>query len=477
MPGPVEAILIGAGSRGRDTYGAYALAHPGQLRFVAVAEPQPIRRGRFAEAHGIPPARQFETWQDLVGTGQLARATVIATQDATHVAPTVAALRAGYDVLLEKPMADTLAGCVHLVRVAEETGRLLQISHGLRYTPFFSTVHDLIARDRLGQVIAVEHRENVSYWHMAHSYVRGNWRNRASAGPMILTKCCHDLDLLYWFLGPCERISSTGALVHYRPENAPPGAPARCTDGCPQADACPWYAPRLYMDLVPLLQVARGSQNLVERLGATMALDYPTLTRLLRRLAPAADAMLDYRGWPISVLSEDTSPAARWQALEEGPYGRCVYRCDNDVVDQQVVTMAFPRGVSAVLVMHGHSHEEGRTLRIDGSRATLRGRYTPNRQEIELHDHHTGRVQRIRIRQPVRDATGHGGGDAGLIDAFVTAVQGHSPPPTTARASLESHLMAFAADEARLKRSVIDVEAYRQQAEAAAARQDKGKTE
>jgi len=474
MPAPVEAILVGAGSRGRDTYGAYALAHPDRIRFVAVAEPHPIRRARLAEAHGISPTRQFETWQDLIGTGQLAQAAVIATQDAMHVDPTIAALRAGYDVLLEKPMAVTLAGCVRLVHVAEETGHLLQISHGLRYTPFFSAVHDLIASDRLGRVIAVEHRENVSYWHMAHSYVRGHWRNRASAGPMILTKCCHDLDLLYWFLGSCERISSTGALTHYRPENAPPGAPARCTDGCPYADACPWYAPRLYLDLVPLLQVARGSQNLVERLGATLALDYPTLTRWLRRLVPAADAMIDYRGWPISVLSEDTSPAARMQALEQGPYGRCVYHCDNDVVDQQTVSMTLASGASAVLVMHGHSHEEGRTLRIDGSHATLRGRYTLNRQEIELHDHHTGRVQRIQIRQPVRDATGHGGGDAGLIDAFVAAVQGHSPPPTTARASLESHLMAFAADEARLQRSIIDMEGYRQRAEAMVAHQDGG---
>jgi predicted dehydrogenase len=474
MPGPVEAILIGAGSRGRDTYGAYALAHPEQIRFVAVAEPHPVRRARLAEAHDIPPAGQFETWQDLIGAGQRAQAAVIATQDAMHVGPATAALYAGYDVLLEKPMANTLADCVRLVHAAEATGRLLQISHGLRYTPFFSTVHELIASDRLGQVIAVEHRENVSYWHMAHSYVRGNWRNRASAGPMILTKCCHDLDLLYWFLGPCERISSSGALVHYRSENAPPGAPARCTDGCPHADTCPWYAPRLYLDLVPLLQVARGSRNLIERVGATLALDYPTVTHWLRRLVPAADAMIDYRGWPVTVLSEDTSPAARWQALEQGAYGRCVYHCDNDVVDQQMVNMTFPGDVSAVLVMHGHSHQEGRTLRIDGSRATLRGRYTLNRQEIELHDHHTGQVRRIWIRQPVREATGHGGGDAGLIGAFVAAVRGRSTPPTTARASLESHLMAFAADEARLQSSIIDMEGYRQRAEAIGTHQDGG---
>ena len=468
MPGALEAVLIGAASRGRDTYGEYALVHPDQMRFVAVAEPHPVRRARFAEAHRISPDRQFETWQDLIGMGQLAAATVIATQDGMHACPTIAALCAGYDVLLEKPMANTLADCVRLVRVAEETGRLLQISHGLRYAPFFSTVHGLLKDGQVGQVIAVEQRENVSYWHMAHSYVRGNWRIRALAGPMILTKCCHDLDLLYWFLGPCDQLSSTGRLLHDRPENAPPGAPARCTDGCPHAGACPWYAPRLYLDLAPLLHVARGSQYLLERVGAMLALDYPMLTRALRRLLPPVDALLDYRGWPISVLSEDTSAQARWQALEQGPYGRCVYHCDNDVVDHQTVSMAFASGASAVLVMHGHSHEEGRTLRIDGSRATLLGRYTLNRQEIELHDHRTARVQRIRIPQSVRHATGHGGGDAGLIAAFVAAIRTRAPSPTTARASLESHLMAFAADEARLDASVIDMDAYRRRAEALA---------
>jgi predicted dehydrogenase len=399
----------------------------------------------------------------------LAEAAVIATQDGMHAGPASAALRAGYDVLLEKPMANTLVDCVRLVRLAQDTGHLLQISHGLRYTPFFSTVHGLLEDGRMGQLIAVEHRENVSYWHMGHSYVRGNWRKRARS-PMILAKCCHDLDLLYWSLGPCQQLTSTGGLLHYGAENAPPGAPARCTDGCPHADVCPWYAPRLYLDLVPLLHVARGSSNAMERVGAKLALDHPALTRWLRRLLPPVDALLDYRGAPISAVSEDTSPEARWRALEEGPYGRCVYRCDNDVVDHQTVDMTFAGGVSAVLVMHGHSHEEGRTLRIDGSRATLRGRYALNRHEIELHDHRSGRVQHIRIPQTVHDATGHGGGDAGLIAAFVTAVRTRSPAPTTARASLESHLMAFAADEARLNGSIIDMTAYRRRAEGLAMR-------
>jgi predicted dehydrogenase len=463
MGRPLKAVLIGAGNRGETAYGPFALAFPDEIQFVAVAEPQEARRVRFAKAHSIPKEGQFHTWEDLLAKGQIADVALVCTQDHLHVAPAVTAMEAGYDVLLEKPMATALADCIKLVQTAERTGRLLQICHVLRYTPFFSTVHDIIASGRLGHVITVEHRENVSYWHMAHSYVRGHWRNSATASPMILAKCCHDLDLLHWYLGPCAQLSSVGSLIHYKPENAPPGAPKRCTDGCPHADECPWYAPRLYLDLVPLLRVARGSPKGLERLGATLALDFPTLTHVARHLLPPVDEALNYRGWPISVVAEDTSQESRLQALQTGPYGRCVYHCDNDVVDHQVVTMQFGGGASVVMVMHGHSHQEGRTMRIDGSWATLRGRFLLNKQEIEIHDHLTGEVEVVEPA-PV-SATGHGGGDEGLMAAFCRAVRDRSTALTTARESLESHLMAFAAEEARMEQKVIRMQSFRQQVE------------
>ena len=239
------------------------------------------------------------------------------------------------------------------MQAAEERGRLLMICHVLRYTAFFSALHQILASGRLGRIITVEHRENVAYWHMAHSFVRGNWRNSQVESPMILAKCCHDMDILYWNLGPVRRLSSFGSLSHYRPENAPPGAPERCTDGCPAADECPWYAPRLYLH--------------------------------------------GHTGWPVSVISEDLSQEARRRALETGPYGRCVYHCDNDVVDHQTVNLEFESGASGTLFMHGHSHEEGRTMRYDGTRATLRGRFGYGfGDSIEIHDHLTGRVEEHR---------------------------------------------------------------------------------
>ncbi|MFN2166466.1 MAG: Gfo/Idh/MocA family protein, partial [Anaerolineae bacterium] len=329
MARPIEAVLIGAGNRGHDAYGPYALRHPDQIRFTAVAEPHAGRRQRFARAHGIPPERQFHSWEDLYARGRIADGVINCTLDRMHLASTLPALELGYDLLLEKPMAHRLEDCIRLVQAAERLGRLLMICHVLRYTAFFSRLHDILASGRLGRIVTVEHRENLVYWHMAHSFVRGNWRNSRLESPMILAKCCHDLDLLFWNLGPVRRLSSFGSLLHFRPENAPSGAPDRCTDGCLVAGQCPWYAPRLYLQ--------------------------------------------EYTGWPVSVLSEDSGLEARRRALETGPYGRCVYRCDNDAVDHQTVHMELETRATAVLSMNGHGHEESRTMRYDGTRATLRG--------------------------------------------------------------------------------------------------------
>lgn len=209
-------------------------------------------------------------------------------------------------------------------------------------------------------------------------------------------------------------------------------------------------------------------------MAGRLALDHPRPTDLLRWLIPAADEALDYRGSPISAISEDSRSGARLCALETGPYGRCVCRCDNDVVDHQTVNMVFGNGTSAVLVMHGHAHEEARTMRYDGTRATLRGRFAYGIDDaIEIHEQRTGQVERIDLSSPTGGVTGHGGGDEGVVTACVCAVRwgrqdgGGVAALTTARESMESHLLAFAADRARMEGRVVDVAACRREAETA----------
>lgn len=414
---PVELVMVGAGNRGHLAYGAYALKHPDQVRFVAVVEPDDGRRVRFADAHRIAADRQFRSWTDLAGRSPLAQGLINATMDRTHHPSTIALLADGYEMLLEKPIAATPRDCLEIVQTAETSGRLLQIAHVLRYAPFFVAIRELVAGGRLGEITSVDWRENLVYWHFAHSYVRGNWANTGRSGPMILTKCCHDLDLLVWLFGPCEQLSSTGSLRHFTAAAAGPEIPERCTDGCPVAESCPFFAPRVYLE--------RLRQN------------------------PESFA--------VAAITLDRTPEGVAHALETGPYGRCVYRCDNDAVDNQVVLMRFAGALSVSLTMQGLSHVEGRTIRMDGSRATLLA--NESRAEIVVHDHRTGTTERRSVAPGIG---GHGGGDAGLMSAFVDAVRGERGGVlTSARESVESHLIAFAAERARTSGAVVDMNAFR----------------
>jgi len=397
--------MVGAGNRGYLAYGAYAERHPDKARFVAVVEPDEGRRARFGEAHRIPADRRFSSWEELAARPQVAPALVNATMDRTHRPSTVALLAAGYEILLEKPIATTPQECLQIIEAAETGGRLLQIAHVLRYAPFFLAIRDLVTAKRLGEIVSVDWRENLAYWHFVHSYVRGNWANSQRSGPMILTKCCHDLDLLVWLFGACEWLSSFGSLTHFTRGAVGPEIPDRCTDGCPIADVCPYFAPRVYLD--------RLREN--------------------------------PRSFALAAVTLDRTPEGVMGALETGPYGRCVYRCDNDVVDHQVVLMRFGRGLSVSLTMQGASHVEGRTVRIDGTRATLLA--NESRGEIDLHDHRSGTSEMSHVS---RGIGGHGGGDEGLMDAFVAAVRGdRDGVRTSARESLQSHLLAFAAERSR----------------------------
>ncbi|HSG79812.1 MAG TPA: Gfo/Idh/MocA family oxidoreductase [Acidimicrobiia bacterium] len=411
MP-PVNAVLVGAGSRGRQTYGDWALRHPRRLRFVAVVEPDASRRDRFGDLHGIPPGRRFGRLPDDAGD---ADAWVIAGPDRTHAEAALTAIGSGAAVLLEKPMAATARDCVEVVGAAADHDVLLRVSLVLRWTPFFQTVRDIVGSGDLGEVLDVAHRENVVAWHMAHSFVRGNWANAETSTPMAVQKTCHDFDIVSWVTGRSyDRLSSFGSLTHFRPDQAPPGATSRCTDGCTVED-CPFDARRLYLD---------------ERL----------------------------RGWPVDVITEDLGREARLAALREGPYGRCVYAAGSDVVDHQSTVAEMQGGTTVTLSMHGHAPREERTMRYEGTRATLRGVFGRD-QRIEVIDHVRGRTVDVPV-PPARG--GHGGGDEGLIASFVDAVvSGAGSTESTGDDVLEGHLAAFAAEAARRSGTVVEMEAFR----------------
>ena len=406
MMKPVTAVILGAGSRG-CSYAEYAKEYPGQLQIVAIAEPREDRRKLLAEEHGIGDENCFASWQELLALPKMADCAFVCTLDDDHTAPAVLAMEKGYHLLLEKPMSNTEEECRLIVDTARKHGRKLAVCHVLRYTPFFMKLRELIDRGEIGEVTTINQIENVGYWHQAHSFVRGNWRTVRETSPMLLQKSCHDMDIILWLMGKdCLRVQSFGSLRHFTPENAPSGAPQRCLDGCPHDESCPYYAPKLYLDM-------------------------------------------SRTGWPVDVITTDLSEAGRRRALEEGPYGRCVYRCDNDVVDRQVVDMEFEGGAVATFTMTGLTADFSRQLKIFGTKGQIQA--DMGTKEIVLH-------RFGEEKQPVSveaASSGHGGGDFGILRDFIRVLREGGESRTSAEVSLQSHLICFAAEKSRKEHIVV----------------------
>jgi predicted dehydrogenase len=458
----VRAALIGAGNRGREIYGAWARGHPERLKIAAVADPDPARRALAASEHGIPPELAFFDWRDLVASARVdVEACLVCTQDAMHAEPALAALSRGWHVLLEKPMATTREDCLRLVAASEAAGRQLRVCHVVRYTDFFQALKRCLDSGIIGTPIHIAHTENVSFWHFGHSYVRGNWGRSADSSPLILAKTCHDLDILYWLVGrPALRLSSFGSLSWYRPENAPADAPARCLDGCPHAKECLWEADSLYGSGSRVLGVGHRAENPLVRAASSMAISGTRVLRGIGRAIPGLSSLGEWKSWPASAMTSDFSPEAKERALREGPYGRCIYRCGNDQPDHEAVSIEFDGGLTATMTVQGLSNLDGRTIRVDGSEGTIEGRFTYAGERLEYWDHR--RMRRHLLYRKGLTGDAHGGGDAGLISSFVDSlVEGGGEALTSARASLESHLMGFAAEKARLDGRVVSLDEFR----------------
>ena len=413
---PIEAVLVGAGQRGTDAFGKLALQYPEEIKFTAVAEPHEGRRKRFADQHGIPAERQFSSWKEMFAGPLLAQACVNATMDLEHLASGTAALEAGYDLFLEKPMATTAEGCREIVRVARRTRRAVMICTPLRFTPFYEKVKEQINAGAVGRPLAVSMVENVASWHFAHSFVRGNWGVVEKSGPLILTKCCHDMDLIRWLVdSPPVDINSRGDLLLFRREHMPEGAPEYCIQGCPVGETCPFNAEKLY-----------GGE---------------------------------YSDWPVSVISLDNSREARRAVLDTSPFGRCVYRCDNTAVDEQVVAATFANGILFDFAVRAHTVYPYRTIRVLGSEGELTGHAERGAIKIQRFQAANWQdPQPLEFNITSEEGGAHMGGDAGGIKHFTRCLRegNRAELDRGLQIALEGHLLSFAAEAARAENRTVD---------------------
>lgn len=411
-------IVIGAGSRGRS-YAKIMKQMGDEFRVIAVAEPIEERRNAIREMYDIPEEMCHTSWEELLARPKFADLVVIATMDRDHFAPAMAAIEKGYDLLLEKPMGATPEECAVIERAAKEKGVLVLVCHVLRFTAFFRGLKNLIDGGLIGDVVHIQHAEDVGNIHQSHSFVRGNWHNSDTSTPMIVQKTCHDMDIMQWLVGKnCTRVHSFGGLFYFKEENAPEGSTEYCLD-CPHAEGCYYNAKRIYMEEYRDLHFGRAA------------------------------------------LGKDVTDEQAEAILRTSDYGRCVFRMDNNVVDHQTVNLEFEGGVTASFSMCAFN-KGMRRIRIMGTKGELSGEM---KDVIRFYDFATASTREIPLSEAVTNDTidgGHGGGDDGIIRALRDRLNGEvgNIAICTIEETCRNHLIAFAAEKSRLEGTVVDMKKF-----------------
>lgn len=413
----ITCIVIGAGSRG-TTYANYFFHRPEAGKIIAVAEPREHYRVTMVRNHQIDSANVVQDWRELANRPKFADAVIIATPDQFHLEPAAAFAAKGYDMLLEKPLAPNEQDCERIVQAAIDNKIKLCVCHVLRYTAYTQQLKKMLDSGIIGDIVNIEHFEPVGYWHQAHSFVRGNSRNTALQSFMLLQKSCHDIDWLRYIVGKktCINVASFGSLKHFKAEHRPAGAAVRCVN-CAVEPTCPYSAVKIY----------------------------------IRDRINKGDL-----GWPVDVLTSDLTVDGVMNALRTGPYGRCVYACDNDVVDHQVAILSFEDDITVSFTMTAFCRQSDRKTRIFGTLGQLEG----DGERIVHYDFLTDKTETHEVTLP--DSTipsGHGGGDYGMMEAFIKAVSlnDSSYIISGAHETLATHKIVFATERARLENRVINL--------------------
>ncbi len=417
----IKVIIVGAGNRGQ-TYARHmkSFNNGKGFKIVGVAEPDDARRNDVKATYEIPDENVYTTWEDILNRPKFADVAIISTMDRMHYGPAMKAIELGYDLLLEKPVSPEPKECADILKAARAKGTKIMVCHVLRYTSAFRSLKHFIQSGKLGKIMSVQHTEAVGNLHQSHSFVRGRWGNSCETSPMLLQKSCHDLDIIQWFLDKkCKKIQSFGSLKYFTPENAPEGAPERCHEGCPAADTCPYEATRVYY---------KDSPNWLKH----------AFTR------------------PFDSEEE------RREHFLKSQYSRCVFKCDNNVVDHQTVNMLFEDDITVTFTMSGFN-KGGRSTRVMGTKGELF--FEDDLASARFFNFDTRSYEELPTNEARVDASingGHGGGDTGIVAVLYDYINDEIDMKEVSEIgiSIENHMLVFAAEESRMTNTVVDIKEY-----------------
>ncbi|HNZ50849.1 MAG TPA: Gfo/Idh/MocA family oxidoreductase [Bacilli bacterium] len=396
----ITVAILGFGSRG-FTYANIIREYPEEAQIVAVCEVNLNKKPFILSQYQLNEDQFYENEDHFFGKGKLADVLIISTMDQDHHRHALKALNLGYDLLLEKPIATTKADCQEIADYAKQLNRKVAVCHVLRYTPFYQKLKEIIDNQTIGEIVTLSQTEHIGYYHFAHSYVRGNWRNSQTSSPMVLAKSCHDLDIIRWLMGSdCTQLSSLGNLFYFNKAHAPLGSKAYCYQ-C-QVD-CPYHAFRFYKK-------------------------HPMWAM-------------------IFTLNPDLETVLKDEKLS---YSRCVYQSDNNVPDHQVVQMLFKNAATAQLTITAFSKEIHRSIKIHGTKGEIEGDMEGMTITVKVFG---GDTWQIDVRELAKDFSGHAGGDKKMVRDFLANVRNNEPiiGLTDIKNALESHFMALDAETSRLQ--------------------------
>lgn len=419
MSKKIKIAFAGLGGRG-NCYAEHLANMSDKVELVAAADIDAEKLQIFSDKYGIPENMRFGSAEEMLERERLADVMVIATMDRQHYGHAIPALNKGYHLLLEKPISPSYSECLEIADTANKLGLKVLVCHVLRYTPFYNKIKEIIDSGVIGKVKAIQGIEQVGFWHQAHSFVRGNWRDSNETTPMIMQKCCHDTDILLWLTGKkCLSVSSFGNLSHFKKENAPAGAPERCSEKCPIFKTCPY------------------------------SIEYCYLSKAREE---------NFWLWPINIVTPIPTYEELTKRLETGPYGRCVYHCDNNVVDHQVVNMWMEDDIAISYTMCAFTDKCAREIHVMGTFGEIVGDAEAETVKLTVFGKET---EVIDTTPELGDELGHGGGDWMLVkDLVALFADGEGECRTDINQSVESHIVALAAEESRINGgAVVDVQA------------------
>lgn len=411
---PVTAIIVGGGHRS-FTYGDYSLSHPDELKIVGIADPNRERCLLAAERYGFSEEFCFESAAELAKHEKFADAIINGTMDHQHFETAAPLLELGYDMLLEKPFSVNAEEMQALLRIIRKNNNKVMICHVLRYSVFYREIKKRILSGELGDIINIQLSEHVSYHHLSTSYIRGKWANSdICKTSMLLAKSCHDIDIMMWLMAETlpETVSSHGSIYQFKPENAPENAGTVCMRDCPLVDTCRYSAKKIY-------------------------LEHP-------------DRWTCYVWSALETIENPTLEQKAELLKSDSPYGRCIYKSDNNVVDHQSVLVKFKNGATGTHNMVGGSAKSLRKIHIIGTKGELTGNFEDNKFTVSkiAVEEESGFVDET-VDLSVSHTEGHGGGDEALTKDFIDFIRDNyqSISCTSIYNSVAGHLTVFLADK------------------------------